>query len=147
MKNRRLVFIVFALIFFAGCGPVDQETINEVLTKDPSFSSVLKEKNRNNEKILSLQAEFNKEKDKILNDIIIKRDNLKTKEVGLEIEVKDTENIEEETIKIYSEQNPSHFNKLIPQLINTLSIEKQEGETTDNFTNRLMEESKKILRF
>jgi len=73
--------------------------------------------------------------------------NLKTKEVGLEIEVKDTENIEEETIKIYSEQNPSHFNKLIPQLINTLSIEKQEGETTDNFTNRLMEESKKILRF
>ncbi len=72
---------------------------------------------------------------------------LNTKEPELEIEVKNTENIEEETIKIYSEQNPSDFNQLILQLINTLSIEKQEGEKTEIFTHRLLEESKKILKF
>jgi len=72
---------------------------------------------------------------------------LKTKEVELEAEIKDSENIEEETIKIYSEKNPSDFNDLIAELINSLQIEKQEGETTDVFTNRLMGEAKKILRF
>ena len=73
--------------------------------------------------------------------------NLKTKEVELEIEVKETENIEEETIKIYSEKNPSDFNKLILQLIDALSIEKQEDEKSENFMNRLLEESKKVLEF
>ncbi len=72
---------------------------------------------------------------------------LKTKELELEIEVENTENIEEETIKIYSEKNPSGFNKLIPQLINSFAIEKQEGETTEGFTNRLLEVSKKMLKF
>jgi len=72
---------------------------------------------------------------------------LKTKEVELDVEIRDSENIEEETIKVYSEQNPSDFNKLIPQLMNSLSIEKQEGETAENFTNRILEECKKILRF
>jgi len=72
---------------------------------------------------------------------------LKAKEVEFEIEIKDSENIEEETIKVYSEQNPSDFNKLIPQLIDSLSIEKQEGETSESFTNRILEESKKILKF
>jgi len=72
---------------------------------------------------------------------------LKTKELELEIEVENTENIEEETIKLYSEKNPSDFNKMIPQLINSFAIEKQEGETTEAFTNRLLEVSKKILGF
>jgi len=73
--------------------------------------------------------------------------NLKTKELELGIEIKDTENIEEKTIKIYSEENPSDFNELIPELINSFSIEKQEGETTENFTNRVLEGAKKILKF
>ena len=72
---------------------------------------------------------------------------LKTKEFELEVEVENTENIEEEAIKFYSEQNPSGFNKLIPQLMNSFSTEKQEGETTESFTNRLLAESKKIFRF
>jgi DNA repair exonuclease SbcCD nuclease subunit len=74
---------------------------------------------------------------------------LKTKEVEMEIEVRNIDNIEEESIKLYSEQNPSsfNFNAFIPQLINSLSIDKQEGEKIESFTNRLMEESKKILRF
>ena len=72
---------------------------------------------------------------------------LKAKEIEFEIEIKNSENIEEETIKVYSEQNPSDFNKLIPQVIDSLSIEKQEGETSESFTNRILEESKKILKF
>ncbi|GAG11905.1 unnamed protein product, partial [marine sediment metagenome] len=71
---------------------------------------------------------------------------LKTKEFELEIDIEDIENIEEEAIKIYSEQNPSDFNKLISQLINTLSIEKQEGEKSESFTNRILDEAKKILK-
>ena len=72
---------------------------------------------------------------------------LKTKEVEMEFEVKNIDNIEGETIILYSEQNPIDFNKFIPQLMNSLSIDKQEGEKLESFTNRLMEESRKILKF
>ena len=72
---------------------------------------------------------------------------LKQKEVALEIEVKDSENIEEDTISIYSEENLSQFNSVIPELINSLSIEKQEGETSESFLNRLLGESKRLLKF
>ncbi len=72
---------------------------------------------------------------------------LKTKETDLEAEVGETEDIEEETIKIYSGQNPSDLNKTIYYLMNSLSTEKQEGETTESFTRRLLDETKKILSF
>ena len=72
---------------------------------------------------------------------------LKTKETKLEINVKNSENVEEETIKIYTKENPSNFNDLIPILINSLSIEKQEGEKTESFNTRIIEEAKKILKF
>lgn len=70
---------------------------------------------------------------------------LKTKELEFESEIEDSENLEEEIIKIYSEKNPSNFDNLIHSLINSLSIEKEEGETTESFTTRLFEESRKIL--
>ncbi len=70
---------------------------------------------------------------------------LKAKDMELNIEIKNKSDMEEETIKKYSNENPSQFNKFIPLLINTLSIEKQEGETIDSFNTRLLEESKKIL--
>jgi DNA repair exonuclease SbcCD nuclease subunit len=72
-----------------------------------------------------------------------------TKEIEMDIEIKNIDNIEEESIRIYSEQNPDsfNFNSLIPQLMNSLSIDKQEGEKIESFTNRLLEESKKILKF
>jgi hypothetical protein len=70
---------------------------------------------------------------------------LKTKEVELAIEAENVDNIESEAVKVYSEQNPSEFNKLIPQLINALAIEREEGEKTDSFNNRVIEESKKIF--
>jgi len=72
---------------------------------------------------------------------------LNQKDVALEIEVKDSENIEDDTTEIYSEQNPSDFNGLIPLLLNSLSIEKQEGETSETFLNRLVAETKKVLNF
>jgi len=72
---------------------------------------------------------------------------LKTKEVELEMEIKNTENIEEEAVKIYSEQNPSDFNSTILHLINSLSIEKQEDEKTETFTNRILDSVKKIIEF
>lgn len=72
---------------------------------------------------------------------------LKEKEANFGFEIQDDENIEEETIKLYSEQNPSEFNSLVLQLMNSLSIEKQEGETSETFTRRVLEESKKILKF
>jgi len=74
---------------------------------------------------------------------------LKSKEVELTInpETQSSENIEKETIDSYSRENPSDFNKLIPELINSLSIEKQEGEKSNVFETRLLESAKKILRF
>jgi len=70
---------------------------------------------------------------------------LKTKETELEIEIKETENLEEEIIKNYEEKNSSNFNSYIPQLMSVLSTEKQEGETTESFTGRLSDEFNKIL--
>jgi len=72
---------------------------------------------------------------------------LEMKELEMEIEIGDAEDIEEETIKVYSEQNPSDFNNLIHQLMDTFSIEKQEGEKTDIFTSRLLDGAKKVLKF
>ncbi len=75
--------------------------------------------------------------------------NLKTKEPELntDLETEEMEKIEEEAINLYSEKNPSDFNKFIPQLISSLAVEKQEGETTDVFNNRVLDEAKKVLEF
>jgi DNA repair exonuclease SbcCD nuclease subunit len=72
---------------------------------------------------------------------------LRTKELELEYEIKNKENLENEVIGNYSKDNPSNFNPMIEDLINVLSIEKQEGETIDSFNQRLIEESKRILKF
>ena len=72
---------------------------------------------------------------------------LRTKELEIKPEIKDPENIEEEAIKVYSNDNPSDFNLFIPQLIHSLNIEKQEGETSESFTNRILDESRKILKY
>ena len=70
---------------------------------------------------------------------------LKTKELNFDVEIKKTENIEEETVKIFLGENSSDFNKIISPLMNIMSIEKQEGEKNDVFSNRLMEGAKKVL--
>ena len=73
--------------------------------------------------------------------------NLKSKEMETEVDVGNSENIEEDTIKLYVKENHSEFNEAITQLMSSLYIEKQEGETTENFSKRIIEESKKILKF
>ncbi|NMB66733.1 exonuclease SbcCD subunit D [Candidatus Woesearchaeota archaeon] len=72
---------------------------------------------------------------------------LKVKEEEMPIEIKNVENIEEESIKNYSKENSTLFNNLIIPLMNALSLEKQEGEKSENFNLRLLEECKKILNF
>jgi len=72
---------------------------------------------------------------------------LKSKEVEMELDIGDTEDIEDETIKVYSDQNPSDFNKLIPQIMNVFSIEKQEDEKSEVFINRLLDGTKRVLKF
>ena len=69
------------------------------------------------------------------------------KEMDLEFEVKNKENLENEVIESYSKENPSNFNPLIDDLVHTLSVEKQEGETVDSFNQRLIEEARRILKF
>jgi len=70
---------------------------------------------------------------------------LKVRESEIEIDIDETENVENKIIEEYIQQNPSDFNKVIPQLIEALSIEKQEDEKINVFEERLMGEVKKIL--
>lgn len=70
---------------------------------------------------------------------------LTTKELELDMNVENPENIESEAIKTYSEQNPSRFNKIISELMNLLTLEKQEGETIETFKNRLLSETGRVL--
>lgn len=72
---------------------------------------------------------------------------LKTEEAIFELELDDPEMIEEQTLKSYSDSNPSHFNQLISPLMNILSNEKNEDERNETFENRIIDESKKILKF
>lgn len=73
--------------------------------------------------------------------------NLKVREIEISAEVEESENVEEEIIKNYSEQSPSDLDKLTQSLMNSLSIEKQEGETSESFSSRLLGETRKILNF
>ncbi|MDO8467453.1 MAG: DNA repair exonuclease [Nanoarchaeota archaeon] len=72
---------------------------------------------------------------------------LNSEELELNVELEKSSDIELETIKQYCDQNPSEFNKLIPDLMNSLSISKQEDERTENFNVRVIDEVKKVLNF
>ena len=72
---------------------------------------------------------------------------LKVKEADLEIEIQESEDVEEESIKKYSEENPSKFNEKVEPLISAIAIEKQEGETIESFNTRLLDSAKKVLGF
>ncbi len=72
---------------------------------------------------------------------------LETEKEELRIHLKpsDMEKIEETLINKYGKENPSNFNKLILPLVESLSIEKQEGEKNQVFENRLLLELGKVL--
>ncbi|MFH1359169.1 MAG: exonuclease SbcCD subunit D [archaeon] len=67
-------------------------------------------------------------------------------ELQIELQSKDVEKIEEALIKKYEIENPSELNKLIFPLIESLNKEKQEGETSTTFENRLLGELNKVLK-
>jgi DNA repair protein SbcD/Mre11 len=55
------------------------------------------------------------------------------------------ESIEKNIIGEYSQKNPTDFNKFLPQLMDALSIEKNEEERSAIFEDRLISELKNIL--
>ena len=71
---------------------------------------------------------------------------IKTPESDVHIEKIDSmENVEQEIIASFEDQKQSDFNKFIPALINTLSIEKKEDERSAIFEQRLLSELKTII--
>ncbi|MDO8517091.1 MAG: hypothetical protein Q7S33_03105, partial [Nanoarchaeota archaeon] len=70
---------------------------------------------------------------------------LRTQDLDMQIGTEEVDNVEEKIIEEYSGKNPTEFNKIMPQLINILSVEKNEDEKIVIFENRLMDELKKIL--
>lgn len=65
-------------------------------------------------------------------------------ESDLDIEMH-SENMEEEMIKIFQEQNPHPLNRLSEFLISVLQAEKKEEENSKIFEDRLFSEAKKVL--
>lgn len=63
----------------------------------------------------------------------------------IEIDVKEIENMEEQIFQDYSLKNPNDFNKFLPELLKTLSIEKNEDEKNNIFESRLISELKSAL--
>lgn len=61
------------------------------------------------------------------------------------LEIEEVEKLEEKIIEDYSEKNPTDFNKFLPQLMHSLSIEKNEDEKSTIFENRLLDDLKKVL--
>ena len=73
---------------------------------------------------------------------------LKTQITELEIDSLSTDNvegIEKQILDNYTTQNPASFNKYLPQLMSTLSIEKNEDEKSIIYENRLLSDLKSIL--
>lgn len=66
-----------------------------------------------------------------------------TEEPEFKFEHRDMENLEAEVIKKYLAENESAFNSLVNPLLNSLSLEKHEGETATTFALRLFGEFKK----
>lgn len=64
-------------------------------------------------------------------------------EIKFEIE---SDNIEEEIISKFQSENGGKFSELVPQLISFLQIEKKEDEKGQIFEERLLSESRKILK-
>lgn len=67
-------------------------------------------------------------------------------EMQIELEPKEMEKVEEVLIKKFEQENPSDFNELIFPLMESLSLEKQEGEKSNTFELRLFQELNKVLK-
>ncbi|MFW6283324.1 MAG: metallophosphoesterase family protein [Minisyncoccales bacterium] len=131
-----------------------EKIISEIEKKDIKDKLVLLRIRGELEKGKNADIDYNKITEKIIEKkayfMLRNTHELKTKELEMDSEIKETDDaeyIEEETIKNYSKKNPSDFNHVIPQLMNVLSTDQREGETKENFKNRISEEAKKIWSF
>jgi hypothetical protein len=70
---------------------------------------------------------------------------LEKKDFETQIQTGEMEKVEEVLIKRYEKENPSNFNEYIFPLIESLSLEKQEGENSAIFESRLLSETSKIF--
>lgn len=71
MKTHRLpvCIILMSSFFLTGCGRVSENSLSEILEKDPSFRNVLDAKKNISRKALSLRESFDKEKEIITQKI------------------------------------------------------------------------------
>lgn len=72
---------------------------------------------------------------------------LLAEEPEVNLQVENMDQMEEEMIKEYSKNNPSKFDYLIPQIVNVLAIDKEDGETNETFETRLLDELNKLINF
>jgi DNA repair exonuclease SbcCD nuclease subunit len=70
---------------------------------------------------------------------------LETLEAEIKVETDNAGNIEQTIIRDFASKDPGNFSKLLPQILDALSIEKNEEEKSIIFENRLLSELKKIL--
>src|SRR3989338_4251354 len=68
-------------------------------------------------------------------------------ESEIKMDFLDTGSRESEIIKKFEESNPNKLNRLIPQLIKTLQMDKSEDEKSSVFEERLISESKRMLNY
>ena len=69
----------------------------------------------------------------------------KKQELQIQLQANEMEKIEEVLVKKYEKENPSDFNPMILQLMDSLSLEKQEGEKSAIFESRLFSEVSKLI--
>ena len=69
----------------------------------------------------------------------------KKQELQIQLQANEMEKIEEVLVKKYEKENPSDFNSMILQLMDRLSLEKQEGEKNSVFESRLFSEISKLI--
>jgi DNA repair exonuclease SbcCD nuclease subunit len=70
---------------------------------------------------------------------------VKKQEMQIKLQVNEMEKVEEVLVKKYETENPSNLNKYIVPLMDSLNLEKQEGEKTAAFELRLISGLNKIL--
>jgi len=70
---------------------------------------------------------------------------IEKQKMKLEFQTNDMEKVEEILVKKYEKENPSNFNKFIFPLVESLNLEKQEGEKSAIFESRLLSSLNKIL--
>ncbi len=70
---------------------------------------------------------------------------IQVEEIDLEINLENNENIEKKIIEEYTKNNPADLDKMIEDLMHSLSIEKNEDEKEVIYEKRLLDDLKKIL--